>query len=495
MPLQVRRGTTAEVNSIRPLIGELVYDTQLKRVLIGDSLDGGVTGTLGGTPIAGITANEAKDAAAASLLAGTHQNISFTYNSTTKALSAKVDILVHDTIEADAIDTAAIKDGSTIVLDVANALLIGDVKGSVFMDDSTPLVDAVDGRFFGDLTGNVTGNVIGSVNGNVITNSISSSDSSIIAVNTDMRFLSRIFVDNDAIIGGECFAQRYQAETSDINANTLLLGQHHNDSFFSSGITLRRSRNTFSSPTVVQPGDQLYKILFSGYDGSIYKEAAGIRCFVDPDGVVSSGAVPGKLQLSTVTSAGVEEVRIELDSIGQNNYYGINRFLSTATEGIPLWAVNSVNSGGNGARFMLRRTRGSYSSPVSVVNGDSIYRIGFGAHDGTAFRDVAFIKGTVDDVVSTGVVPVGITIQTTNSSGTTRDALKITKDQELKINKIETLNTESVNFQSALKLASFADTITRDAAITTPSAGMLIYLTSTNKFQGYVTSVGWVDLN
>ena len=99
MPLQLRRGNTAEVGSITPSVGELVYDTQLKRVSVGDG------STAGGVLLAGISSNEAKDAAAASLLAGTHQNISFTYNSTTKSLSARVDILTHDTIEADAVIT------------------------------------------------------------------------------------------------------------------------------------------------------------------------------------------------------------------------------------------------------------------------------------------------------------------------------------------------------------------------------------------------------
>ena len=53
-----------------------------------------------------------------------------------------------------------------------------DIRGSVFGDDSTKIVDAVEnkvyaaGGLFGDLTGNVTGNVIGNVTGNVTGNLI-----------------------------------------------------------------------------------------------------------------------------------------------------------------------------------------------------------------------------------------------------------------------------------------------------------------------------------
>lgn len=43
---------------------------------------------------------------------------------------------------------------------VAGALTDGDIKGSVFADDSTLLVDGVNGVFIGDVTGDVTGTLI-----------------------------------------------------------------------------------------------------------------------------------------------------------------------------------------------------------------------------------------------------------------------------------------------------------------------------------------------
>jgi len=55
---------------------------------------------------------------------------------------------------------------------------VADITGSVFADDSTKMVDAVDnemyasGGFFGNLTGNVTGNITGDVTGNVTGNLI-----------------------------------------------------------------------------------------------------------------------------------------------------------------------------------------------------------------------------------------------------------------------------------------------------------------------------------
>ena len=48
--------------------------------------------------------------------------------------------------------------------------------------------------------------------------------------------------------------------------------------------------------------------------------------------------------------------------------------------------------------------------------------------------------------------------------------------------------------QGPLTLPTFADNTARDAAITQPVAGMMIFNTTGTKFQGY-TGAAWVDLN
>lgn len=45
--------------------------------------------------------------------------------------------------------------------------IVGDIKGSVFGDDSTPIVDSINNTLNGDLTGDVTGNVTGNITGNI----------------------------------------------------------------------------------------------------------------------------------------------------------------------------------------------------------------------------------------------------------------------------------------------------------------------------------------
>jgi hypothetical protein len=52
----------------------------------------------------------------------------------------------------------------------------------------------------------------------------------------------------------------------------------------------------------------------------------------------------------------------------------------------------------------------------------------------------------------------------------------------------------SVGMGTVLQLPVYADNSERDAAITAPQPGMMIFNSTGTKFQGY-TGAGWVDLN
>ena len=81
---------------------------------------------------------------------------------------------------------------------------LGDVKGSIFADDSSILVDGIDRKFIGDLTGNVTGNLNGDSNGThtgpVFTSSIDTVDSSAITIVPAIIFNSDVTVENELIV-------------------------------------------------------------------------------------------------------------------------------------------------------------------------------------------------------------------------------------------------------------------------------------------------------
>lgn len=107
---------------------------------------------------------------------------------------------------------------NTSAVNIANAVIAGDLTGSVFADDSTLLVDAVDGRFNGNLTGDVTGDVTGSVFADDSTMLIDGVDGKIVGPVESTRivgnFIGSVFADDSTqIIDGDNGTVVYSATT------------------------------------------------------------------------------------------------------------------------------------------------------------------------------------------------------------------------------------------------------------------------------------------
>lgn len=157
MALQIRRGTTAERNARRFLVGELIYDTTLQEVFVGDSTNG-IDGTLGGKPVTAFSAENAQDAIRDLFSAGTHTNISYSYNDPGNSISSTVNLSSY---------TGSITASGAITATNFN----GWLNGNVFADDSTLLVDSGNGRIPAEV---VTGTFTGTVVGNASTASVAS---------------------------------------------------------------------------------------------------------------------------------------------------------------------------------------------------------------------------------------------------------------------------------------------------------------------------------
>lgn len=512
MPLQLRRGNTAEVNSITPLVGELIYDTQLKTVNVGDG------STAGGIAIAGVTINAAKDAAAQSILAGTHKNISFSYNSTTKTLSATVDILTHETIEADAIITGKIfNTSSSVVVDVDTATFngnltgnvtgnvtgnisgivtglagsnitgnltgntvgfhTGDVKGSIFADDSTLMVDAVDGIFVGDLIGNTTG----THTGNVVTSLLSSSDSSAIRFDTPVLFESDITVENELVVR-DALTVIHRTSTDRLVTFTTSTNDE-----LSPSILIRKSRGTFNSPAVVQVGDDLGGFSFMGHNGTSFSTAA--QWYNEVNQVVGNNiGVTSYLRMMYPTSGLILD-KLSISQLGAIIY------ATSATEDT-LQLVNNHNTVGNAANLVLARSRGTYSTPTSVVNGDILHDISIRGHDGTTYRLAGQIRASVDGAVASTIVPGRLDFTLNDATGTSRNILRLTNDKVVHADKIGSLDTSYIQFMQIPYLPSFAGEGAADTAIGGAGArinGMMFYDSTANAVKA-VVSGAWTAL-
>jgi hypothetical protein len=149
----------------------------------------------------------------------------------------------------------------------------------------------------------------------------------------------------------------------------------------------------------------------------------------------------------------------------------------------PWITYRQIHDTADANNILISRGRGTVATPTVVVTGDDIIDMSFAGYDGSTYRTAALINVAVEGTITGTAVPGKVTIQTASSAGTLTNAVVINSKQE-------------TAFNGPAVLKSYANTTARDTAITAPSAGMLVYITATGKFQGYngVTS-GWDDLN
>jgi len=535
MPLQVRRGTNAErLAMTQPLAaGELLYVVSPEeRLYIGNGT------TLGGVQITGYTDGDAKDAASTILTGGSHNGINFAYNTATNVITATVDLS-----------------------DYTGTIKASSFKGTIVADDSTPLIDAIDGRIFldGTVKGNISpdtnsaydigsasfrfrdlylsgssirlgaatitavgaavnlpagstingeplnssnllteisaniiaddstvmvntttktvtagGGFIGNITGNVFTNLIDSADSSQIVITPVVRFESDIIAENDLSV-----------------QNLVLNGISHQ--------TI--GQELFPTP---QTGEILphYLTFVDAINGrTVVKTDGDLRYTPDTEELsVGKLIVTANTNCPTISSTNIITSNVQSNgtlllysnltttanarvvSIGDGSVDG--RFqLSTSSDfsGQALATINQSHSTVDANNFQFNRSRGTIASPIVIQNGDDIADVAFAGYDGGTYRVKASISATVDGAVSTNVVPTKLTFATSATSSAPIAAMEINSSQR-------------TTFFGAITLAVYADNAARDAAITAPTAGMMVFNTTGTKFQGY-TGAAWVDLN
>jgi hypothetical protein len=152
--------------------------------------------------------------------------------------------------------------------------------------------------------------------------------------------------------------------------------------------------------------------------------------------------------------------------------------------GLSLVNINQSHSTADAVNFQFNRSRGTLASPTAAQSGDDIADITFAGYDGAANQVRAAISATVNGAVSAGTVPMNVIIATsTNGSGAPVTAVTVNDKQQ-------------TAFAGAITLATYADAAARDTAIPAPTAGMMVYISGTGKFQGYNgATTTWNDLN
>jgi len=217
MALQIRRGLEADRSGVTPAEGELIYTTDEKKVYIGDGTTAGgvefalssalanvvedltpqlggnldlngnnIVGTgsinISGTITASGNINLGDGAGGDIISVGGDVNGglvptddgSFDIGSSSARWNTGHfnSLNVSGQLDAATINANLVADDSSVVFNKATGVITADITGSIFAQDSTMLVNALDGNIpasviNGTLTNNLTGNVTGDVKGSV----------------------------------------------------------------------------------------------------------------------------------------------------------------------------------------------------------------------------------------------------------------------------------------------------------------------------------------
>jgi hypothetical protein len=297
MPLQIRRGTEEErlAMSVPLAPGELLYVTDDKRLFVGDGISVGP----GLIPVTGYTNEDAQDAAAALILSGDHNNITWTYNDANDKLSSTVDLSVYiGEISADGFRGNLVGDDSTILVKALNSSinLDGTVKGDI-IPDLTEVYDLGSNlRRFKDLylSGNslylggaqitATGNIIelpaGSLIGGEpigieseslegfflgdIKGSVFADDSSLIVDSIDNRIIT------NKVTTTRLSVEEITTENNDLDLIFKIISNQ-----LPNGLQIWASKGTEDNPLPTEVGNPVTSLVFRGYSGEELPDGTG----------------------------------------------------------------------------------------------------------------------------------------------------------------------------------------------------------------------------
>ena len=335
MALRLRRGTDAERLLITPLQGELIYTTDTKLLYVGDGSTAGgtlVTGAGGGsTTLEALTDTNVSGAETGDVLsynAGTNKwEPAVIPGLSGFGLSDLSDVFIDpntsapgDILKLDGAGNYTNQPLSEFFAEGANWRI------NIVGDDSTMLVDAQSSTLGGTLEGNVIGVVDGELKGSVF------SDGSSLLVDGILGEIVGTVNNNDIYTG--ILRLSGTDNTGSVKAGILIETDGNAEDAYSlfdivgatesevgSAINFSRSRGTLASPTALQDEDEILGINYFGYDSNNSPQiAAVIQARVD--GTPGSGSVPGTLALLTADSNGDINLGITLGADSVTRFWG-----------------------------------------------------------------------------------------------------------------------------------------------------------------------------
>jgi len=346
MALKLRRGSNAQRLLITPAEGELIYTTDTKLLYVGDGTTaGGVAVDSGAaTTFLGIASNITPDVTNTRNI-GAVGNVYATgrFTSLFGNLTGNVSGNVTGNVTGNLTGNV---DGN----------VTGDLVGSVFADDSSTVIDAIQKKIFGSLYSNVNGNLYVSVDpsNNYLTNGDIVMQDNVITLLNGLDIVQ--FGTNNSALGVGIRIKSPVISNKAIETTSLTDGVNA-DSF-----EIQVSRGTLSIPTSVQQGDPLFTIVANGYDGSAYRFSSAMFANVETDSnnPVSPGSVPGIIGFVTSDDGGSTLKSLVFNSFGE---LGVN--LTTPTATLSVAGNASFNTAAGVEKVLTGMNSGTYTQVTS----------------------------------------------------------------------------------------------------------------------------------
>ena len=320
MAFKIRRGTNAQRLLITPAEGELIYTTDTKKLFTGDGTTlGGVAVDTGTVAFSGIASDVTPDVDSTRDIGATGNRwaegwFDNVYGAFTGALTGNVTGNLSGNVTGNVTGN---------LIGNVSGDVTGDLNGSVFADDSTAMLDAIQKRIKADVY-STAGTLLLSTN--PATNVVSNGDVVITDnVVTLLNGLDNIQLGTNTSALGVGLRIKSPVISNKAIETTSLTDGTNADSF-----EIQISRGTLSVPTSVQQGDPLFTIVANGYDGSAYRFSSAMFAQVETDSnnPVAPGSVPGIIGFVTSDDGGATTKNLVFNSFGE---LGINLTTPTAT--------------------------------------------------------------------------------------------------------------------------------------------------------------------
>ena len=443
MPLQLRRGTNAQRQSMtEPLAaGELIYVTDTGTIYVGNGT------TLGGIPVVNLTAADIKPISAEVFTAGSHTGISFTYNVGTQTIDAVVNPDLSNyqgTIRADSF------------------------QGSVFGEDSTQLVNAIDGSI--NLDGTVKGDIIPDQNEAHDIGSASNRFGDLYLSGSSLHLGDAVITSTGTAVNLPSGSTVGGIAIGSAGGEGVVPGSNYNINIVSDTSTL-----IVDSSTGTINGDT-----FGYHTGDVKGSVVGDDSTIIIDGINNTIRTTNLTFSGTNISSNTNEIFIgsTVDDQQVVMYSGERNFFELYGIYDPISEL--------GPWIDLRVSEGTMDSPTATNDQTVLSGLLCYGHDGTDYIQTSALAFKVNGTTSVGAVPAEFFVVCESDTIGSPSVLSFTGNQGILTAPI-------------FKTGTYANDTARDAAIPAPQAGMLIFnqrddSTGVPQFQGY-DGTNWVDLH